>query len=168
MDKWNNYVSEINKLRNELREYDINQLYLYPPCNDGATDSDIKNVETFLGYQLDSDYKEFLKVANGWNYYSQFASLFGTEDLISKSSLHNRGNDLLEGIIDYIEYEKKDLLPISVDEANIDLFVIVVNGSDKGNVIWYAGYEVERYSSFEEYIIDVIRLLKISLKKEKK
>jgi hypothetical protein len=167
MNKWENYVLEINKILKELKNYDIHETYTYYPHNKGATEIDIKNIENSIGYKLDNDYKEFLKVANGWKFYSQFVSLFSTDDLISESLLNVRSNELLEGILEYIQYEKKDLLAISIDEMNIDLFVIVVSGVDKGNVIWYAGYEVERYCSFEEYIIDVIRLLKLSLERDK-
>lgn len=50
--------------------------------------------------------------------------------------------------------KRAHLLPIAATEQDLDLFAMTAPGSPRpGEVIWFAGNEVQRFSSFDEYFL---------------
>lgn len=126
----------------------------------GANEKSIRIIEQELGYKLDLMYREFLQYANGWAGFYQTVDLFGTEQL-KESAIMDYAQVLLEAIDDVVLEEsgvlKQELLPIAVSEFDRDLFVLCLpNSSRPGEIIWFAGEEIDRFENFDEYFLAMI------------
>ncbi len=126
----------------------------------GANEKSIRIIEQELGYKLDLMYREFLQYANGWAVFYQTLDLFGTEQL-KESAIMDYAQVLLEAIDDVVLEEsgvlRQELLPIAVSEFDRDLFVLCLpNSSRPGEIIWFAGEEIDRFENFDEYFLVMI------------
>lgn len=126
----------------------------------GANEKSIRTIEQELGYKLDLMYREFLQYANGWAGFYQTVDLFGTEQL-KESSIMDYAQVLLEAIDDVVLEEsvvlRQELLPIAVSEFDRDLFVLCLSNSSRpGEIIWFAGEEIDRFENFDEYFLAMI------------
>lgn len=155
---WKDRIAVMFLVQEEMQRLDrvgIRQYY-YPEL--AATKEQINNVEKYLGYCIDKDYKDFLMCANGWKYFTQSVNLFGTDDLMG-SDLMNYALEMLEVMdnaysLEYTGFSKEELLPIAATYEDKDLHVITSTASHHpGVVIWFAGQEIERYPNFEEYFL---------------
>ena len=138
-----------------------------------ATEDQLKAAEEHLGHSLDIDYRSFLGCANGWKGFLRTVDLFGTSDLIG-SSLMDYAASMLEiideeNVIAASGFSKAELLPIAVTREDKDLFVMSrATSHQPGVVIWFAGEEIDRFPTFEEYFLamaDYNRLVLEDLKK---
>jgi hypothetical protein len=93
--------------------------------------------------------------ANGWPAFYQAVDLYGTGDLLGNMR-GIRGAEMLSFIEGSVLAEsglrREDLLPIAVSSTDLDLFVMVKHSAKKrGMVVWFAGYEVDRFQDFSEF-----------------
>ena len=52
---------------------------------------------------------------------------------------------------------RQELLPIAVTEFDKDLFVLCLpNSSRPGEIIWFAGEEIDRFKNFDEYFLAMV------------
>jgi hypothetical protein len=125
-----------------------------------ANEETLRKTEAQLGFRIDQDYREFLKMANGWKGFIQTVDLFGTEEL-SGSPTMQYAQSLLgfveDGVIKSTGFSREELLPIAATKYDKELFVITRPTSlVPGTVIWFAGEEVDRYPNFTEFFLAMI------------
>jgi hypothetical protein len=173
VEEWKNNIVKMICVKQQLMKLDINGLWHHHFPEAAATEGQIKSVEDKLGYTLDTRYRNFLKHANGWKAFYQTVDLFGTNELID-SSVMKYANDLLSAVEDDVikvtGFQRKELLPIANSRFDKDLFLLSSPESHlPGIVIWIAGEEIDRFSSFDEYysaMIDYNRAEIDDLKKD--
>ena len=161
IEDWKEQIVTMVYVKQALHEVDESNLWPWHLPNVATTEEQLKVVEEYLGHNLDSRYKLFLKQADGWQGFYQTVDLFGTEQLLggSKMSYATMLLDVLdeESVLKASGFAKNDLLPIAVTTSDKDLFVITCPHSvNPGVVIWFAGYEIDRFPSFDEYFLAMI------------
>src|SRR5690606_15345998 len=113
-----------------------------------------------FGVRLDAQHREFLSFANGWPAFFQSVDLFGTDDLVGGPRM-----DIANGMLDAMEssvfeqagIERAAVVPIAATTVDLDVFVmLVLDGKLVPPVIWLAGYEIERFPSFDEYYVAML------------
>ena len=118
-----------------------------------------------LQIKISQDYIDFLLCANGWKCFYQLVDLFGTKDFDTENMslakmLLNTELEYDESLNDIKEY----LFPIAVSQTDKDLFVMVLKeGREYGQIIWLAGWEIERFFSFSDFFEAMIEYNKEEL-----
>jgi len=139
---------------------DKEKIFPYHMPEIAASKEALLDAERSLGHQIDAKYKQFLQCANGWQAFWHAADLFGTSDLID-GPRKEAGEFLLSMVPDEVLHKsavkRTDLLPISATRLDKDLFVITRPPSpNPGSVIWFAGEEVERFVTFDEFFLAMV------------
>lgn len=156
-----NYKDAIGYLylvRERIREVDVNGVYEYYCPKIRTTNEMIKQWESVNSLILPDTYKAFLLTANGWKSVSQDKDLLSLEELtLSKESKYIETRDIFADIINDAG-DKSLLLPIAASDYSYDIYLMVLDIESEfyGQVIWVAGEEIERYSSFEEFFLSLI------------
>lgn len=157
---------------NQINKLDTKHLWDYYAPNVAATEQQLVEAEEHLGFPLDLPYRKFLSHANGWRCFFLSADLFGTEELM--------GGPMTQEVLRLMEYGDleslakeniaiSDLLPIGRSRAhNEDFVMLKPNSVAPGTVLWYAGYEIERYRRFDEFFLAMIDLNRANLQDEQK
>ena len=165
MDKWKKLLVEMLMVRDELYKADKEQLWEYHYPEVAAEPREILLVQQLLQFPLCQDYIDFLLCANGWKCFYQLVDLFGTKDFEAENM--SRAKMLLDTELEYDESLndiKEYLLPIAVSQTDKDLFVMVLTeGRRYGEVIWLAGGEIERFTSFSDFFEAMIEYNKEEL-----
>jgi hypothetical protein len=158
--EWKCCVVELVRVKQLLDDLDRRHLWEYHLPGVAATEAHLGRVDDHLGEPLDDQYRQFLKHANGWRAVVNDVDLFGVDDLLGGPRADRAASQLsyLEPIaLDDAGVRREELLPIAVSATAIDLFVIRRPGSAMpGEVIWFAGYEVERYACFDDYFLAML------------
>lgn len=156
------WINSMLSIQRELCKLDTKKVYTYYSPNEGCTKQDIYVTESRLGIKLDKQYTEFLRFANGWRNIYRSVSLLGTNDLL-KSEKMDLARDILEIVCpldEDLEYKVEELLPIAVDEYGADVFVLTPFENGKcSEVIWFAGQEIERFSTFEKFLNAIMQYI---------
>lgn len=155
---WKDRIAVMFLVQEEIQWLDKSGIweYYYPEL--AATTKQLDSVEAYLGHCLDKEYRDFLMCSNGWKCFVQNINLFGTDDFMG-SDLMNYALQMLDVMDDayplkYTGFSKEELLPIAATFEDKDLHVITrATSHQPGVVIWFAGQEIERYPSFEEYFL---------------
>ena len=125
-----------------------------------ATEVELADAERHLGHRLDARYRAFLGCANGWRAFYQSVDLFGTRDLIGGPRMQNAEfmfNSLSDAALATSRVSRGELLSIGATSIDRDLFVIVRPTSTiAGTVIWYAGEEVDRFPTFDDFFLAML------------
>jgi len=161
-------------VKQEVMEADKKKLWEYQLPEVAATEPEILDVEQCLGHPLDPRYKAFLLCASGWKTFYQTLDLFGVHDL-SRGKRKELGDHMLSYVEDIVlknsGVNRADLLPIAATPYDRDIFVIVrPNSLLAGYVIWFAGEEIDRFPTFDDYFLSMVeynRLEAESLKNQK-
>lgn len=165
MDLWEELIIKMLKVRNDLYIADKNRLWQYYYPEVAATQREIDNIQNKLKITLSNDYMNFLLCANGWQCFYQMVDLFGTCDLMSDKS--ETSKKLLNIEMEYDERLKKldgYLLPIAASRNDKDLFVMSLKKEPNfGEVIWLAGGEVDRFSTFVKFFESMVEYNKEEL-----
>lgn len=142
-----------------LMRVDVDELWEYSLPELRASEQEIADTEDRLDYKLPGEYRSFLLYADGWKYFLQNVSVFGTSDLLG-GELHDQAEELLEvakEVLPPLEYDLDCFFPIAASMTQIDLFVIGKVGSPwEGQVIWIAGDIIDEYESFLEYFRSMV------------
>jgi hypothetical protein len=154
---WKLMISRLVLINGEIYKVDKKGLWPYTLPKVAAAEEQLTEFQKKLGRTLPEEYLEFLRHANGWYGFHQETDLLSVDDFFndkydkSISLFFDSDEYYVEGI------EKKDLLPIGVNPPNGDIFYLSLSNDEYfGNVIWYAGWEVERYSNFDEFFMAMI------------
>ncbi|MFF0560654.1 SMI1/KNR4 family protein [Streptomyces sp. NPDC004266] len=143
-----------------VREWDAEELWRFEEPRPPANAEQLYEVVRRLGHDLDNEYVSFLLEADGWPALMQDVDLFGTEELRGSPALETARRLLKTLEPEALASAGLDLdavLPIAASTTTIDFFVMpVLRGSGPAPVVWIAGAEVERYSSFTDFFRHMI------------
>lgn len=162
---WEERIATLVLVKQELAKIDKDNLWPYFLPSVAVAEEEIKRVEGILGYILDNDYRTFLQKANGWKGFFQEVDLFGTAQLVGSDMEYAQMmlNSIDDSVWKNSRLKKEDVLPVAATKFDKDIFVITKpTAMNPGIVIWLAGEEIDRFSSFSEYflaMIDYNRLL---------
>lgn len=147
------------KVKEKIAEVDRDELWRFAAPELAATDEQVHYAEEQLGFRLDTEYREFLRKANGWKAFYQDVSILGTPDLVGTENMH-RAKALvvaLEDLKPVVGFESSELLPVAVSETDIDVFLIRIQPHDMpAEVFWFAGRLIERFASFSEFFLAMV------------
>jgi hypothetical protein len=118
-----------------------------------ATEREISHTESANNIELSEEYRAFLKCANGWVGFHISTDLFGTDELNSAYNADPLPMPEVREFIEAINLDAQHVIPIGVSPFDRDVFLLVSPSSPvaPNHVIWWAGEEVERYGTFEEF-----------------
>lgn len=160
IDDWKTEIVIAVYVQNETMKLDTDQLWEYHLPEVAATEQELIAAERHLGFRLDAQYRRFLSYADGWRCFYQRVDLFGTRDL--RGGLLMQEALLMLQHIDLVSLEKEkirvsDLLPIAYSRTQSDLFLMLKPGTvAPGTVLWFAGYEIERYPDFDDFFLAMV------------
>jgi hypothetical protein len=159
-EEWRDLIVAMVYVKQEVMKLDVEEIWPHHFPELPASEESLRKTEAFLGFRIDQDYRQFLKMANGWKGFLQAVDLFGTEEL-SGSPMMRYAQSLLgfveDGVIKSTGFSRENLLPIAATKYNEDLFVMARPTSHApGTVIWLAGEEIDRYPNFTEYFLAMI------------
>lgn len=159
-ETWRDRIVAMVYVKQELMKLDVNGIWPHYLPELAASEETLRKTEDHLGFRIDQDYREFLKMANGWKGFLQTVDLFGTEEFSGSSTIQYAQsllNFVEDGVIKSTGFSREELLPIAATKYDKDLFVMALPTSHApGIVIWLAGEEVDRYSNFTEYFLAMI------------
>lgn len=165
LTQWMVRIVRMLEVRNEMYIADKEQLwdYYYPEL--AAQMEDIASLQKKLNVTLSQDYVDFLLRADGWKCFYQNVDLFGTKDF--DTEIMKYAKLLLSVELEYhdaLRQIKDDLLPIAVSRTDKDLFVMVLTeGKNFGQIVWLAGGEIDRFSSFIEFFDSMMEYNQLDL-----
>ncbi|WP_411072294.1 hypothetical protein [Streptomyces sp. cmx-4-25] len=148
--------------RERVRAWDVEELWSFEEPRPPAGPGRLREVVQSLGHELDCEHVAFLLEADGWPAFMQDVDLFGTEELLGSPALETAMSlvaALEPEALDRAGLDRDSLLPIAASTTTIDFFVMPVKpGSPPvaAQVIWLAGGEVERYTSFADFFRHMI------------
>jgi len=160
MRDWRPEIVHLVGIKQAIDDADTRGLWEYHLPKVRVSDEEIDAVERHLGIRLDPDYRGFLRYANGWPSFIQAVNLFGTEDLRGSPTFAyaNQMLDAVEPIVyEQTGLERGAVLPIAATTEDLHMFVMpVVDGQQVPPVVWLAGYEIDRFPSFDDYVLAMI------------
>lgn len=157
---WPKEIARMAVVKHALSEADNRKIWPYYLPEIAATNEDILKVESFLGEEIDKLYVSFLLYSNGWKGFYQYVDLFGVSELIGGNPMPY-ALDLLSIIEDSYFCQKgicrQDLIPIAATLIDKDIFLIgKVTSKISGQIIWYAGEEIEIFKDFDEFFMAMV------------
>jgi hypothetical protein len=157
MNNWKEQIAIAWLVKQACMELDKKNIFSYHLPNLAATEESIVLAEKKLGCRLDEKYRAFLQHADGWPCFWHNVDLFGTNDLIEgvkKETGEFALSMLDEEVLTKSGVKRHELLPIAATPVDKDLFVITKPSCrTPGSVLWFAGEEVERFKSFDDFFI---------------
>ena len=148
---WKLEISKLVYVKQVISELDTQNLWPHHPPRVAASNQDITKLEEKLGRKLPKAYADFLRFANGWLGFYQHTDLFGTEDFYNQDLMTYTKEIFEQTSTD--SNEKQNLIAIAATRKDIDLFCLELSS---GAVIWFAGAEVERFESFNEFYLAMV------------
>lgn len=168
MDRLTQWVVRIVRMlevRNKMYIADKEQLWEYYYPEVAANTEDVESLQKRLNIRLSQDYIDFLLRADGRKRFYQDVDLFGTQDF--DTEIMTYAKQLLNIELEYHDslcQIKDDLLPVAVSRTDKDLFVMVLTeGEDFGKIVWLAGGEIDRFSSFVEFFDSMMEYNRLDL-----
>ena len=157
---WKKEIAIAWHVQDETAKLDKHQLWEYFLPKVAASEQELAETESVLGYAIDPRYREFLSYANGWRCFLQRVDLFGTAELRGGRAMRDACS-ALENIDSEVLAKstlvRSDLLPIGFSGEQGDLFVLLKPSSTKpGTIAWFAGYEIERYPIFDGFFLAMV------------
>jgi hypothetical protein len=147
---------ELARVQQQLHELGVAGLWESNLPAVAATEERLAAVEA----ALDPAYRGFLARADGWDGFLQDTDLFGSEDLLGSgrfASAVERLGDLEDLVLDQAGVARDQLLPIAACADDLDVFVMTRrSAAQPGTVIWFAEYEIDRFSGFGEYFASIV------------
>lgn len=160
MFDWKTQIAKLAYAKQQLAEIDTQKLWPWHLPSVAATKQEILACENILGFKIDSQYADFLMHANGWPGFIQAADLFGTTDLVGGERMKKAVEILSyleEGVLKQAGIVRDDVLPIALSPLDSDLFLITKPYTAlPGTVIWFAGYEIQRFVDFQTFFLAMI------------
>lgn len=164
---WKERIVELVIVKQTIDELDASGLWEYRLPAVAATAAQLEAVEAALGEPLDAGYRSFLEHAGGWPAFWQTVDLFGPDDLLGGERFAH-ANEMLgyveDGVLEDGGLRRSDLLPIAASPVDLDLFVMTRRSSPSpGGVVWLAGAEIDRWSSFDEFFLAMVDYNRLEL-----
>jgi len=157
---WRPEIVRMVQIKQAISETDAEGIWEFHLPRVAATSEAHAAVEIALGLRLDPEYREFLGYADGWPSFFQSVDLFGVEDLCGGPRMDIARQMLTAvepAVLEQAGLRDVRLLPIAATTVDLDLFVMpVVDGGQEPPVVWLAGYEVDRFETFEDFALAMI------------
>ena len=159
-EEWRERIVAMVYVKQELMKLDVSGIWPHHLPELAASEETLRKTEAHLGFRIAQDYREFLKMANGWKGFLQTVDLFGTEELSGSPTMQ-----YAQSLLDFVEddvikstgFSREELLPIAATKYDKDLFVMTCPTSHApGTVVWVAGEEIDRYPNFTEFFLAMI------------
>jgi hypothetical protein len=153
---WQPEIVRMIQIKQAIAEVDVDGVWEFHLPKMAATSEELAGIERTLGIHLETGYREFLGYANGWPSFFQSVDLFGIDDIAGGPRMDIARQTL--AAIDPVVLEQAGLqaiplIPIAATTVDLDLFVMpVIDGRQTAPVVWLAGYEVDRFESFDDYV----------------
>jgi hypothetical protein len=165
---WKSRIVTLVQIKQLMADLDEKGLWQYKLPGVAATEEGLRAVEMQLGEPLDSRYRDFLRCADGWPAFHQTVDLFGHRDLLGSMAFRH-AMQMLDAIEEEVlvasRLRREDLLPIAATPVDLDLFVITrASAPQPGLVMWFAGYEIDRFPSFDEYFLAMMDYNRLEVK----
>jgi hypothetical protein len=156
--EWKKQIAIGFMIKERIRDLDQGRLWAlhYPEL--AASEEQLGRVEAHLGFSLPVQYRQFLECANGWQCFFLNVDLFGVDDLL--------GSDRMAFAMEAVEWLEADnvlassqvcrqeLLPIGMSREDNNLFCISISPSSRsGEVLWFSGKLIDRFSDFREFFL---------------
>ncbi|TDP96796.1 SMI1/KNR4 family protein [Labedaea rhizosphaerae] len=144
-----------------LAELDTAGLWSYHLPELAASEDEIEATESALGHRLDPQFREFLRYANGWRSFYQDVDIFGTRALLGEGAMGSV-REMLAAVDPELFFEDvglaiDDILPVAASDKQTDIFLMSTQESqERGVVIWFAGYTIDRFDSFNEFYLSML------------
>lgn len=123
----------------------------------GATAAEIEQAERAVG-RLPVDYREFLRLVNGWQAFHVLTDLFGVDDLVrlGRSTIAERPE--LQAFIAEGGWQADEVIAIGASSLDVDVFLLVLDAAAElpGGVVWFAHEEVDRFASFRDFLASMV------------
>ena len=161
IEDWKREIAILIYIKQEIDNLGESKFLSYSLPKIAATEEQLEAVERHMNHSLDPKYRLFLKHANGWDNFYLTVALFGIDELLDNAKMLYACNVLdeldQEGVLEETGFLKGHLIPIAVTIEDRDLFVIThPDSSNPGMIIWFAGYEVERFKDFDEFFLSMV------------
>jgi hypothetical protein len=146
---WKARIFDLARIKQELAESDAEG------CGSGTCQrGTARSGRGAAGEPLDPAYRAFLRHAGGWRAFFQTVDLLGPDEL-GGGRRHDLAREMLETIDDAAGTNHRlELLPIGFSEVGRHVFGIGRAGSSiPGTVAWLSGEEVDRWPSFDEFLL---------------
>lgn len=160
MRDWRPEIVHLVQIKQQIDDVDVKGLWEYHLPKVAATEDQIAAAEAHLGVRLDAQYREFLGYANGWPSFLQDIDLFGTEDLTGgpRFDLASRLLHAVEPLVlEQAGLARDAVVPIAASTTDRDIYLMpTIDGIQAPPVVWISGEEVDRFSSFEDYVLAMI------------
>ena len=124
----------------------------------GASEAEISAAQDGAGVQFAPEFKDFLRHADGWRGFYVLTDLFGTSDFSAgRSQLALNREDVAEFLASK-SIREQEAYVLGASELDLDVFIGLSPHAATlpGGVIWMAGVEVERYSSFSCFLASMV------------
>jgi len=158
--EWPQRIAVMAIVKQEVARNDAEGLWPYHFPSVAASEEQLALVERALGEALDPGYREFLRHAGGWRGLWHCVDLFGPDDLLGGQRFEvacQRADELEQAALDEAGLRHGELLPIAASQEDPNLFLIGRRSSSiPGTVVWFAGGEIDRFPSFEDYFLAMI------------
>ncbi|THJ31015.1 SMI1/KNR4 family protein [Lampropedia aestuarii] len=83
---WKKEIAISHLIKQGIAEIDVNGLWLNTLPEVAASDEQLRNLEAYLGYELNYQYRSFLSYANGWRAFSGYIDIFGVDDFFGRAT----------------------------------------------------------------------------------
>lgn len=157
-NKIEDLIGYLYLVREKVRKVDTRPLWEYYLPSIKTNEQTICDFEKRNELSLPSEYRDFLKAANGWKCIVQDKDLFSLEELSfdkNSNAIMFRDNALPNM---KVTCRPEMLLPIGAARYSYDVYLLNVDidSEDYGCVIWAAGEEIERHPCFNEFFLSLI------------
>jgi hypothetical protein len=157
MTDWKDLIAQMVLIKQAIFALDVEHVWEYHLPRSAATEDELRAAEAHLGESLDPDYRRFLTYAGGWPAFYHTVDLFGPLDLMD-GPLFRHAVKMLAVLDDVVfreaQLRRSDIMPIAATPVDLDVFVMTRSSSSlPGQVVWFAGGEIERFPSFSAYFL---------------
>ena len=158
--EWKRRIVQLVQVKQRLADVDTERLWEYRLPGVAADEEQLAAVEEQLGEPLDPSYRGYLTCGGGWPSLFQTIDLLGAADLLGGPTFEQgrqRLSYLEPAALSAAGAHRNDLLPIAVSLVDLDLVVMQRRAAaEPGTVIWFAGAEVDRYPTFDDFFLAMI------------
>lgn len=146
-------------VKQKIAEVDVDGLWENTLPEVAASENQLQELETWLGYRLDAQHRAFLLTANGWRSFMQDVDVLSITDL-KGGPRAERATMLIESLEPLKElcgFRKQDVLPVAVSSDGIDVMVMTRPHTDTpGKVLWLAGGLIDTFPGFDEWFLTMV------------
>jgi len=153
-DHWKTEIARIVHWKQIAAQHDKKQALPWHLPEVGAPKDAVARAESELSAPFSDEYRSFLSLANGWKGFYVLIDLFGTDDFLSGRADEVTQRPEIESYLSKNGLTRKHVIPIGASSLEIDAFLLVSPASAifPGAILWWAGEEIDCYSSFREFL----------------